>query len=146
MLTTATDYFLLVFVASLGVLQLAASVGRLNGLLFFKSPLISRTLGLSLVVAAFAWFFGTGSRNLNDFQGGIDAPTQALFFFFGSFAGVGVTLLGSSLVNMRMNDGELSPDAGLDNLRKVSYLRALGDSATYWWINWRTQMKRYFFG
>ena len=146
MFTTATDYFLLVFVASLGVLQLAASVGRLNGLIFFKSPLITRTLGLSLVAAAFAWFFGTASRNINDFQGGIDAPTQALFFFFGSFAGVVVTLLASSLVNMRMNYGEPSADAGLDNLRRVSYLRALENSVSYWWKNWRTQMKRYFFG
>ena len=86
MFTFATDYFLLVFVACVGVVQVAASSGRMTGLLIFKSPLVARTLGSAVAVSAFVWFFSTGTRNINDYEGGLDGPTQALFFFLGSFA------------------------------------------------------------
>ena len=146
MFTFASDYFILVFVASIGVLQIAASLGRLNGLLLFKSPPVARVFGVALVAGAFIWFFSTGERNINDFEGGLDAPTQALFFFLGSLAGTGVTFVVSSLVNLRMNGEEPSPGAGLDALRETNYLRALGHSLGYWWREWRTQMKSYFSG
>ena len=146
MITFAIDYFILVFVASIGVIQIAASLGRLNGLLIFKSILLARTLGLILAVVPFVLFFSTAERNINDFEGGLDAPTQALFFFLGAIAGGGVTFLLSSLANIRMNNGDPSPEAGLDALRETNYVRALGHSLGYWWREWRTQMKRYFFG
>ena len=120
-------------------------MGRLNGLLVFKSPLSARALGVVLVVGAFIFFFSTDTRNINDYEGGLDAPTQALFFFFGAGAAVVTTVLLSSLVNMRMS-GEPSPEGGLDALRDTNYVRALSCSLGYWWKNWRTQTKRYFFG
>ena len=146
MFTFATDYFILVFVASLGVIQIAASMGRLNGLLVFKSPLSARALGMMLVLGAFILFFSTDTRNINDYEGGLDAPTQALFFFFGAAAAVVTTILISSLVNRGMNGGEPSPEEGLDALRDTNYVRALSCSLSYWWKNWRTQTKRYFSG
>ena len=146
MFTFATDYFLLVFIASIGVLQIAASLGRLKGLLIFKTPLVARGLGLVLVIGAFVMFFGTGARNLNDYQGGLDAPDQGLFFFLGGFAGIGVTFALSSLVNLRMNWERPSPEAGLDALRETNYVTALRLSLAYWLREWRTQMKSYFSG
>ena len=146
MITFATDYFLLVFIASIGVLQIAASAGSLNGLLIFKSPLIARTLGAIFVVTGFVLFFSTGERNINDYEGGLDANTQALFFFLGTMAGGGVTFLVSSVVNLRMKRGDPSPESGFDALRDTNYLRALAGSLAYWWKNWRTQTKRYFSG
>ncbi len=146
MLTFATDYFLLVFVASLGVLQIAASLAHLKGLLIFKPPLVSRALGLVLFVGAFVMFFSTGTRNINDYEGGLDAPTQGLFFFLGAFAGLGVTLVLSSLVNLRMNVGRPSPEAGLDALRETNYISALRLSLGYWSRAWRTRTKSYFSG
>ena len=146
MFTFATDYFLLVFVASLGVLQIAASLAHLNGLLIFKPPLVSRALGLLLFVGAFVMFFSTGTRNINDYEGGLDAPTQGLFFFLGAFAGLGVTLMLSSLVNLRMNGGRPSPEAGLDALRETNYISALRLSLGYWSRAWRTRTKSYFSG
>ncbi len=77
MFTFATDYFLLVFVCVLGVLQIVASIGGLRGLLILKSPILARGLGGALIVAAFIWFFSTATRNINDYEGGIDANTQA---------------------------------------------------------------------
>ena len=146
MFTFATDYFILVVVATVGVIQIAASVGRLKGLLFFKSPITARKMGFLLVVGAFIWFFSTGERNINDYQGGLDANTQALFFFLGALAGGGATFLASSVVNMRMTGDGTSPEDGLDALKSTTYARALGHSLAYWWREWRTQMKRYFFG
>ncbi|MCH8205668.1 MAG: hypothetical protein IH956_01530 [Chloroflexi bacterium] len=146
MFTLATDYFLLVFIASLGVIQIAASSGGLNGLLIFKSPIVARALGLALAVAAFILFFSTDERNLNDYEGGLDANTQALFFFLGVLAGGWVTFIGSSLVNIRMKGKDPSPDGGFDALRETNYLRALALSLGYWSRNWRQQMKSYFSG
>ncbi len=146
MFTFVTDYYLTVFVASLGVFQVAASMGRLNGLLIFKSPWIARPLGLLVAVVPFIWFFSTGERNINDYEGGLDANLLGLFFFFAGSTGLVVTLVFSSLVNIRMDGGEHPPDAGLEALRDTNYIRVLRRSAVYWWGNWRTQMKSYFFG
>ena len=146
MFTFATDYFLLVFVASIGVIQIAASLGRLNGLLIVQRPLLVRGLGLVLVVAPFVWFFTTGERNINDHEGGLDAPTQALFFFLGTLAGGFVTFLASSLINAGMQGGTPSPEAGLDALKQTNFARALTNSLRYWCREWRTQTKQYFFG
>ena len=76
MFTFATDYYILVAVAATGALQVAASLGGLNGLLFLKRPVPARTLGIALIVAAFVWFFAVEERNINDYEGGLDAPTQ----------------------------------------------------------------------
>ena len=146
MFTFATDYFLLVFVATLGVIQLAASLAGLKGLVVFKSPFVARPLGLALVVAAFIFFFSTGERNLNDYEGGLDANTQALFFFLGVLAGGGVTFVGSSVVNMRMKAAGPMPNGGFDALREANYVRALARSLGYWSRNWRQQMRSYFSG
>ena len=142
MFTFATDYFILVFVASMGVIQIAASVGRLGGLLLVKAPLVARILGLALVVAPFIWFFASGERNINDYEGGLDANTQALFFFLGAFAGVGFTLLASSLINLRMTGPEPGPDTGLASLRHTTYLRAATHSLALLWRQCRTLMNR----
>ena len=146
MFTFATDYYLCVLVATIGVLKIACSIGGIHGLLVFKSPLVARTVGLVLAVSAFVWFFGTGERNLNDYQGGLDANTQALFFFFGAFTGVIVTFAVASVVNFRMAGPDTTPGAGLDAVKDTSYAMALVRSLSYWRKNWRTQMKDYFSG
>ena len=144
MFTFATDYYIGVFISAMGALQLAASLGGLKSLLIFKPPIISRTLAIALVVAGFVLFFSTGSRNINDYEGGLDAPTQGLFFFLGASSAVLVTLAVSSLVNYRMRGDEPDPSAGVETLRDTSYALALARSIAYWCKNWRTQTKRYF--
>ena len=146
MFTFATDYYLCVLVATIGVLQIALSIGGIHGLLVFKSPLVARTVGLVLAVSAFVWFFGSGARNLNDYQGGLDANTQALFFFFGAFTAVIVSFVVASVVNLRMAGPDRGPSAGLDAVMETSYATALLRNLSYWRKNWRTQMKDYFSG
>ena len=146
MFTFATDYFLLVFVSALGVIQIGASFGGLSGLLFLQAPKAARALGTVLAVAPFIWFFSTGERNINDYQGGLDAPTQALFFFLGTLAAGGVTFIVSSAVNWRMDRGAPAPEDGMDALRNASWARALAASLHYWRKNWRRRTKQYFSG
>ena len=125
MFTFATDYYILVAVAATGTLQVVASLGGLNGLLFLKRPAPARTLGSVLIVAAFVWFFAVEDRNINDYEGGLDAPTQALFFFLGASSAVVFTLLATSLVNLGMRAGESDPPEGLEALERSSYASAL---------------------
>ena len=133
MFTFATDYCITVFISALGVLQLAFSVGGLKGLLVFKSAIVARTLGLTLAIVGFVLFFSTGTRNINDYEGGIDAPTQALFFFYGSLAAVIATLALTSIVNRRMRGPEAEPESGIDSLRDTNYALSLARSVRYWW-------------
>ena len=146
MFTFATDYLILVFVASIGAIQVGASWSNLKGLLIFKPPIIAIPFGLALIVAGFTLFFSTAERNINDYEGGMDANDQALFFFLGVLAGGLFTVLISSLVNIRMTGDRPSPESGMDALNDTTYLRALAFNLDYWWKNWRTQIKRYFFG
>ena len=133
MFTFATDYCITVFISTLGVLQLAFSVGGIKGLLVFKSAIVARTLGLTLAIVGFVLFFSTGTRNINDYEGGLDAPTQALFFFYGSLAAVLATLALTSIINHRMRGPVAEPEAGIDSLRDTNYALSLARSVRYWW-------------
>ena len=146
MISFTADYCIAVFISTLGVLQFAFSLGGLRGLLFFKSAVVARTLGLATAILGFALFFGTGTRNINDYEGGLDAPDQALFFSLSALAAFATTILISSLVNYRMKAEDFKPDAGLDALRDSNYASALVGSLMYWRSNWRTLTKRYFSG
>lgn len=146
MINFTADYCIAVFISSIGVLQFAFSLGGLRGLLFFKSALVSRTLGLATAILGFALFFGTGTRNINDYEGGLDAPDQALYFSLSALVAFVTTLIVSSVVNREMRGARFDADAGLDALRDSNYASALVRSLMYWRSNWRTQTKRYFSG
>ncbi len=143
------EYFIFVVVAGIGVVQIAASIGQLKGLLFFKSNLLARTLGALLVLGVSVWFFASDDRNISDMKGGIDANGQALYFFLGVMTTVVTTLVVSSLVNLRMSGADNpghKPLAGFEALKTTNYLSALWRSLRYWSKEWRAQTKSYFFG
>jgi hypothetical protein len=117
------DYFLFVFAASLGVLQLTAAYSRLYGLLLFNRAL-SSLLGLVAVVLAFTWFFASEPRNIPDTSSGLDGNQQAILFFAGALAALVTTLVASSLRHWSMAGGG-EHDRGLEALRRASYLRVL---------------------
>ena len=113
MFTFATDYCIAAFISTTGALQFAFSIGGLYGLLVFQRAIAARTLGLALVVAGFVFFFAVGERNINDYEGGLDAPTQALFFFWGALAALVFTLAVTSLVNWKMRGSDNHPHPDL---------------------------------
>ena len=142
MFSFAIDYYLAVFVAAFGVIQIAASLGELRGLVFLRSAPLARIVGVLLVAASAVWFFSTAPRNINDYEGGLDANEQAIFLALGTLTAIAVTLIASSLVNLRMKV-EAGPEAGLDALEEANYTQSAVASIRYWSKQWRTRMKPY---
>ncbi len=127
------DYTLWVFWSALGVLQFAAARSGLSGLLFLRRwPRAAAYGSAALVVAAFAWFFGSEVRNVPDTVSGLDGNTQLLWFAVGAGSAVVVTFLGASALNHRWGAGH-RPDAsmasgpavGVDWLDRTTFVRAL---------------------
>lgn len=143
MFTFTIDYFILIILASIGVIQLGALYGGLKGLLFSKSIVFSHFIGFSLPVISFTWFFMTDARNINDYAGGLDSNIQALLFFLGALTGWILTIILSSIINIHMKSKDLSPFEGLDSLKKTNYFNALIFNLKYWWSNWHLRMKHY---
>lgn len=119
------NYVSLVFIASVGVIQLAAAHAGLTKLLFIKCNAITYALGLTLIVAAFTWFFWLGPRHIPDTAGGLDGNDQAARFALSALAAVGFTMLTSSLLNRRTKDRQTPTLVGLESLRNNTYLEAL---------------------
>ena len=124
MVPIASDYVIFCFLASLGVLQIAASYSQLRGLLFFQSAFRSISLGLTLIVVGFVWFFGPGPRLVPDTAGGLDGNWQALFFSLSAGAAVIMMLVLSSIINHRRLAAHPS-NWGLEALRETTYLHII---------------------
>ncbi|MCS7207871.1 MAG: hypothetical protein NZ951_08100 [Dehalococcoidia bacterium] len=129
----AGDYFIFVFLSSLGVVQVAAAYAGLWGILFLRSRWSSALVGVGLVALGFAWFFAPGPRHIPDTHGGLDGNAQALLFTLAAASAVAFTLLFGSLVNARFLHPRNTLSEGLDALREATYLQALWRSLGTWW-------------
>ena len=132
MFSFATDYYLFTFAATVGVVQIAASIGRLYGLLFVPSLTAARLLGAALTLGSIIWFFASADRNINDTAGGLDANAQAVLFLLGALSALALTLIASSLANFRMAPAPGPAMDGLAALRSTGYFRALAASLRAW--------------
>ena len=121
----AADYVLFIFLASLGVVQLAALKNRLKGLYFIRIPLLNFVAALVLVVGSFVWFFVSEPRNLPDTGGGLDGNQQAMFSVAAAVGAVLFTLATTSLLNAGFGRGEELKGTGLQALRRTNYFIAL---------------------
>lgn len=121
----AFDYLVLVFLASCGVIQLAALKGGLRGLYLLKTPILNLAFGLALIVTPFVWFFVSEPRNLSDTAGGLNGNQQAALYVIGSVVGILSTLLITSLRRVNNRYKESSREPGLDALRYSNYSSAL---------------------
>jgi hypothetical protein len=121
----ALDYFLFVFVAACGVIQIAAAYSALRGLLFFRSRPLAALLGLLLVAFAFLWFFLSEPRNIPDTEGGLDGNQQAGLFAAAAASAIAFTLLLSSILNLPMGSIRRAYAPGLDALKETTYIKAL---------------------
>ena len=127
------DFFLFVFLAAMGVLQMVASYDNLRGLLFIRVRFPAFGLGLGIAIAAFLWFFLSEPRNLPDTEGGLDGNDAAGLFSLGSLAALLATFAISSLINRSLGRGTAHSTGGLDTLRETTYLRALLGSLKVLW-------------
>ena len=145
MFSLAVDYYLMVVISACGVLQVAASVGRLDALLVFRNSSMARAFGIALAVLGPVLFFGTAERNINDYEGGIDGNFQGLFFILGTITALALTAFVTSFVNRGMSD-PTQIENGFETLKRTTYARAIANNLRFLRRHWRTWTRTYFFG
>lgn len=151
MLTFVGVYFLFIYLASLGVLQIAVSYSKLRGLSFFTRPTWGYIFGALLIVGGFCWFYIVGNPHpevaytisVGDlFRYGFSNPNppstglilgagESVFFFL---LAVGFALLTtiaiSSIVKFRISTRALedkngeAPE-GLEALKGMTFFQAI---------------------
>ncbi len=119
----ALDYFVLVFIASIGVYQIAAVYAKLDGLCFFRRPVIQYIFGILAIVGAFVWFFTGKDRNIHTSVQG----SQQLAIFLGSIiASYVFTAILSSIMQAKVSSKGGTPregkqyDMGMETLKKTT--------------------------
>lgn len=148
MFSFAIDYYLMVVISAIGVLQIAASIGKLHALLLVRSPLVSRAVGIILAITGPVLFFATAERNINDYEGGLDGNFQGMFFILGTITALALTFAATSFVNRSM-DHPTQIESGIESLKRTNYTRALSNNIRFLrkhWRTWRTWTRPYFFG
>jgi hypothetical protein len=118
----ALVYLVCVFLAGVGVLQVAAVFNKLHGLLFFPKKLFSyffaiAIIGVALsVLFAWNWHYGIGI---------IEGAQQAGLFFLAMGFALLFTLLVSSFINRRRFSAPNDNLEGLDALRNRTFIHAI---------------------
>lgn len=130
----ARDYFILVFIASCGILQISAARSGLRGLLFFSRPLYSFFFGAVVILGSFIWFFSAANRNIPGAESRFEGAQQFAFFALAAFAALLVTLALASFVQAffitsrtRRSSRRGPPQAnpgGLETFRRMTCLQA----------------------
>ena len=120
------DYFMLVLLSSIGVLQIVFASNELYGLLFVrKHPKASTAIGLLFICVAYAWFFFCEFRNVPDTIQGLDGNQQAWRFALASSCGIFFTLILSSAINFRWGRIARELPSGIQALRNTTYLQSI---------------------
>ena len=76
----AFDYFLLIFIASIGVYQIISIPAKLKGLWFFNNQALQYIFGALTIIGIFGWFFTEHQRNTPPIVEG----SQQLALFLGA--------------------------------------------------------------
>ena len=118
------DYFLMVLIATTGILQIAAAQAGFKGLSLFRKPTVDRIFGLLAIIAGFCFFYGTEDRNVPSLEG----SGQFAYYLAGVAAATLLTVVVSSLINFGLRGRLERGDRGLEALKKTNYLRALFSS------------------
>jgi len=127
------DYILFIFLASLGVVQLAALKNRLKGLCFIRIPVLNLALALALVAGSFLWFFISEPRNLPDTGDGLDGNQQAMYSVAAAISAVLFSLAATSLINLGIHRGGDRHESGLQAMRCATYFSALRRTLSRLW-------------
>ena len=132
------EYAILIFVAAVGVIQVAAANADLRGLLFVGSRRWAAALGALIALAGFSWFFILVDRNVR----GLEGLEQTLIFAPSAVASIIATVLAASVIHRvtsvlakNTDSAEMDGDdslrqqesaaQGLESLRRKTYVDAL---------------------
>ena len=127
-------YFLMAFLSSIGILQIAVTYAGINGLSLFKRPLVNYIFGALAIVGGFALFYATADRTAEPLitihEGGkwfFGERETLVAFIAGASTGLVSTILVTSLRKRAssMNYQKVPPQ-GLDALKEMTWLQAIG--------------------
>lgn len=119
----ALDYFILVFISSMGVYQIAAIPAKLDGLCFFRNNVIQYIFGLLAIIGAFGWFFTSEDRNVHTT---VEGSQQLGLFLASIVASYLFTAILASIMQAKVNSKGGSPregkqyDMGMETLKKTT--------------------------
>lgn len=119
------DYFMLVFISAVGVIQIAAVHAKLPGLWFFKHPGAQYVFGVLAIIGAFGWFFTTEERNVRPV---VEGTQQLGLFLAGILAAYLVTAILASFIQARVTTRPEHPvegkqrDIGMETLKTTTLL------------------------
>ncbi len=126
---TSFQYFIFVFIAAVGVLQLVATGTQRKGLLFFKRKALAYLFSFLAIGGSFGWFFAWDNRiDTVMRQTGLEGAQQFLYFCMAAFAALVFTLIVSSLLKALVKGQPKGSSQGLDALKEMSYFEAVKHS------------------
>ena len=126
-------YFLMAFLSSIGVLQIAVTRAGINGLSIFKRPLVNYIFGALAIVGGLSLFYATGNRSaepLIQIHDGVKwffgERETFIAFMTGAFVGLVSTILVSSLCKRAIGiNHHRVPSQGIDALKEMTWLQAI---------------------
>jgi nicotinamide riboside transporter PnuC len=119
----ALDYFILVFISSLGVYQITAIHAKLDGLCFFKNRVLQFIFGLLAIIGAFVWFYTSQDRNIHT---KVEGSQQLGLFLASIVASYLFTAIMASIMQAKVTSKEGFPregkqyDMGMETLKKTT--------------------------
>lgn len=123
------QYYLFVFVAAVGVLQMVAAYRRLAGLAFFRNRILSYIFSILAIGGSFGWFFGSGNRMDTVMRrAALEGAQQFVYFNTATFLALVFTLTVSSLLfahRLRAQTHKKAYPKGFGALSEISYFQAL---------------------
>lgn len=123
------EYYLFVFIAAVGVLQLVATYRQLKGLAFFQSKILSYIFSILAIGVSFGWFFGWADRiDTVMRRAALEGTQQFVYFNTAAFLALVFTLIISSLLYVFRSKSKCHQKAnpkGLGALEEISYFEAL---------------------
>lgn len=129
----AFDYAQMVFVATLGVIQLVAARNNLLGILLLRNHLIlTQFIATVLISGSLVWFFFGGEpRNIPDTGPGLEANTQTIVFASSASLAIALIFFVSSILNHRWGSNymKISGSNKNDNVDGISAFQ----KTTFFW-------------
>jgi len=123
------EYYLFVFIAAVGVLQMVAAYRKVDGLLFFHSRILCYIFSILAIGGSFGWFFGWESRMDTAMRrAALEGAQQFVYFNMAAFLALVLTLIVSSLLfarRKRAQSQQKADAAGFGALHEMSYFEAL---------------------
>lgn len=122
----AIEYFLFIFFASVGVIQITAAWRRLDFALFLRNRSLTFIFAFLVIMASYHWFFFLNARNAGDTGDNIQLP----LFPAAILLSTAFTLFLSSIINAGRNkkgskiDVQV-PREGIEVLKEMTYWQAV---------------------